>query len=275
MYLFFLLLLIFGYFSNNYLCVAAYRLTCRIPEKKTSSSLSVVHISDLHNKTFGHDQFWMIKKIRDLHPDLIVVTGDLVDGAPYRHAAVFLQQASRICPIYFVRGNHESAAGNFPSLKKVLSRYGVRVLKNCSADFCKDGYTYRITGLDDPRFRGKNKNYTALLQKTLNQMTCRTEEPHADYQILLTHRPELFSLYASYPFDLVLCGHAHGGQFRLPFTDGLYAPNQGIFPKYTSGAHTQNRTTEIISRGLGNSSFPLRLFNCPQIVHIQITINGR
>lgn len=274
MYLLFLfLLLIFGYFSNNYLCVDTYRLTCRTAQKE-SSFLSVVHISDLHNKTFGQNQYWLIKKIRRLRPDFIVVTGDLVDDAPYRNAAVFVRNASRICPIYLVRGNHESAAGNFASLNKVLSGYGVRLLINRSVDFCKDGYTYRITGLDDPRFHGKDKNYTALLKKTLDRITCLSNAKKADYQILLTHRPELFHLYAGYPFDLVLCGHAHGGQFRPPFTDGLYAPNQGIFPKYTSGAHTKNNTTEIISRGLGNSSFPLRLFNCPQIVHIQITISG-
>ncbi|KAI4447433.1 hypothetical protein C823_001952 [Eubacterium plexicaudatum ASF492] len=104
----------------------------------------------------------------------------------------------------------------------------------------------------------------------LDRILARQNDKKADYHILLSHRPEPFHLYSHYPFDLVLCGHAHGGQFRPPFTDGLYAPNQGIFPKYTSGMHTENNTTEIISRGLGNSTFPLRLFNFPEIVHITI-----
>lgn len=262
-------LLFFMYVFNNYLSVSVHTLPHK-RRKKSAPSLSIVHISDLHNKSFGRGQAYLIKKIASLQPDLIVATGDLVDGAPYAHAALFLKKASEICPVYAVRGNHESMAGNFSELEKTLEGCRVYYLKNTSVDFKKDGYTYRIIGLDDPRFYGKDKNYKTLMKKTLDKLICQQKEGGADYRILLSHRPELFSLYSSYPFDLVLCGHAHGGQFRPPFTDGLYAPNQGIFPKYTSGAHKQNHTTEIISRGLGNSSFPLRLFNFPEIVNIII-----
>ena len=161
-------------------------------------------------------------------------------------------------------------------LNQTLSKCNVHLLVNRSVDVTKDGYTYRISGLDDPIFHIKGKKYAGFIKKTLDEMLdkLKSTKKRADFQILLSHRPELFSLYSRYPFDLVLCGHAHGGQVRLPFTDGLYAPNQGILPKYTSGAHTKNNTTEIISRGLGNSSFPLRLFNFPEIVHIQITLSS-
>lgn len=282
-------LLLFGYLSNNHLSVSTYQLTLRVQRnhrKKPASALSIVHLSDLHNKTFGCCQSRLIKKIIALHPDLIAITGDLVDGTPHRHAVAFLRKASRICPVYFVRGNHESLAGNFPVLKQAVSDCGVHLLINRSVDFKKDGYTYQITGLDDPLFYGKNDHYKAMVKQMLDHMHKTTGQKPAklqkkgaashqpdngaDFRILLTHRPELFSLYSRYPYDLILCGHAHGGQIRLPFTDGLYAPGQGIFPKYTSGAHTKNHTTEIISRGLGNSSFPLRLFNDPEIVHIRI-----
>lgn len=271
--------LLFGYVSNNYISVSTHKLAYKQKkkqEKKRVSSLSIVHISDLHNKTFGWRQTRLLNKIKAIHPDIIVITGDLVDGAPHHHAAVFLQKASRICPIYFVRGNHESIAGNFPVLNQTLSKCNVHLLVNRSADVTKDGYTYRISGLDDPIFHIKGKKYAGFIKKTLDEMLdkLKSTKKRADFQILLSHRPELFSLYSRYPFDLVLCGHAHGGQVRLPFTDGLYAPNQGILPKYTSGAHTKNNTTEIISRGLGNSSFPLRLFNFPEIVHIQITLSS-
>lgn len=271
MYLIFLLpLMLFTYVSNNHISISVHHLSGP-KRKKRPVRLSVVHISDLHNKSFGAGQSRLIRQIASLHPDLIAVTGDLVDGAPYQHAVAFLKKASQICPVYFVRGNHEAMAGNFPILEKELTDCGIHLLKNTSAYFQKDGYTYRITGLDDPQFWGKKKKYALFLKKTLDQMSCHSKDSKADYQILLSHRPELFHLYSRYPFDLVLCGHAHGGQFRPPFTDGLYAPNQGVFPKYTSGAHTQNHTTEIISRGLGNSSFPLRLFNFPEIVHILIS----
>lgn len=271
--------LLFGYVSNNYISVSTHKLAYKQKkkqEKKRVSSLSIVHISDLHNKTFGWRQTRLLNKIKAIHPDIIVITGDLVDGAPHHHAAVFLQKASRICPIYFVRGNHESIAGNFPVLNQTFSKCNVHLLVNRSADVTKDGYTYRISGLDDPIFHIKGKKYAGFIKKTLDEMLdkLKSTKKRADFQILLSHRPELFSLYSRYPFDLVLCGHAHGGQVRLPFTDGLYAPNQGILPKYTSGAHTKNNTTEIISRGLGNSSFPLRLFNFPEIVHIQITLSS-
>ncbi len=270
MYLFLLLpLLLFTYASNNHLSISAYQMP--LPKRKQHpSALSVVQISDLHNKSFGTRQIRLIKRIASLRPDLIAVTGDLVDGAPYRHAVTFLKQASQICPVYMVRGNHESLAGNFKDLEQELAGCEIYLLKNTSKDFQKDGYTYRIAGLDDPAFKGRDRKYAPYMKKTLEQMLRRQNSSKPDYQILLSHRPEQFHLYSRYPFDLVLCGHAHGGQFRLPFTDGLYAPNQGIFPKYTSGVHTKNHTTEIISRGLGNSSFPLRLFNCPEIVHILI-----
>lgn len=262
-------LLFFMHISNNHISISVHTLSFRA-QKKHKASLSIVHISDLHNKNFGFRQSRLIRKINTLQPDLIMVTGDLVDGAPFANAVTFLKKASRICPVYYVRGNHESLAGNFPVLEKELLSCRVHLLKNTSADFKKDGYTYRITGLDDPLFQGYDEDYMKLMKKTLDQIAAQPQASGADYQILLSHRPEQFQLYSSYPFDLVLCGHAHGGQFRLPFTDGLYAPNQGIFPKYTSGAHTRNHTTEIISRGLGNSSFPLRLFNFPEIVQIFI-----
>lgn len=261
--------LFFGHLSNSHLSVSDYTLSHKTSQKR-SSDLSIVHISDLHNKNFGYRQSRLIHKIKTLRPDFIVITGDLVDHAPHHHAIVFLQKAARICPIYYVRGNHEFIAGNYSDLKRKLNACGVCILNNRSVDFQKNGHTYRITGLDDPIFHGKDNNYRLLLKKMLDRILARENDKKADYHILLSHRPEPFHLYSRYPFDLVLCGHAHGGQFRPPFTDGLYAPNQGIFPKYTSGMHTENNTTEIISRGLGNSTFPLRLFNFPEIVHITI-----
>lgn len=269
MYFIALLLMLFIVFSNNYITISTHQLPLKL-QKECTHPLSIVHISDLHNKNFGIRQSYLIRKIESLHPDLIAITGDLVDGAPFRHAAAFIQKASRICPIYYVRGNHESIAGNFPELEKEMLSCHINILKDTSANFRKDGILYQLTGLDDPAFQGYEKNYLSFMGNTLRQMMCQADGPEADYKILLSHRPELFHLYSSYPFDLVLCGHAHGGQFRPPFTDGLYAPNQGVFPKYASGAHVENHTTEIISRGLGNSVFPLRLFNFPEIIKIVI-----
>lgn len=267
-----LLCILFFFISNYHITISRQRVAC----KKASAHacpLSIVQISDLHNQNFGLRQAILCKKIQALRPDLIAVTGDLVDHAPYQHAMAFMKHVSKLCPVYYVRGNHECLAGNYEKQELLLHSFGVTILKNESAVFTKDGRTYQITGLDDPIFQGLDANYMSLVKKTLDHLQASLpQQPSAcpDFQILLAHRPELFHLYSSYPYDLVLCGHAHGGQFRLPGIGGLYAPNQGIFPRYTSGLHRENGTAEIISRGLGNSSFPLRLFNFPEIVHVLV-----
>ena len=178
MYLFLLLpLLLFTYASNNHLSISDYQLP--LPKRKQHpSALSVVQISDLHNKSFGTGQIRLIKRIASLRPDLIAVTGDLVDGAPYRHAVTFLKQASQICPVYMVRGNHESLAGNFKDLEQELAGCEIYLLKNTSKDFQKDGYTYRIAGLDDPAFKGRDRKYAPYMKKTLEQMLRRQTVPN-------------------------------------------------------------------------------------------------
>lgn len=259
------LLLLAAYYENNHLTVTS----CTVSHDKMNvhaQSLTIVHISDLHNKCFGLKQSHLIRKIKKLHPDMIAVTGDLVDNAPFEHAVTFMKEAEKICPVFYVRGNHEALAGNYTALEKELASTSVHILKNTSAIYTKSGISYTISGLDDPLFYGYKHHYAAFMQKQLQQL----DIPKGNYHILLSHRPELFPLYCKYPFDLVLCGHAHGGQFRAPLIDGLYAPDQGIFPKYTSGIHSKNHTCEVISRGLGNSAFPLRLWNCPEIVQITI-----
>lgn len=267
-----LLCVLFFFISNHHITVSRQRVACKKASAHTRP-LSIVQISDLHNQNFGLRQTILCRKIQTLRPDLIAITGDLVDHAPYQHAMTFIKNVSKLCPVYYVRGNHESLAGNYEEQEMLLRSFGVTILKNESAVFTKYGRTCQITGLDDPIFQGLDADYLSTVKQTLDRLSANLpQQPSvgADFQILLAHRPELFHLYSSYPYDLVLCGHAHGGQFRLPGIGGLYAPNQGIFPKYTSGLHRENGTTEIISRGLGNSSFPLRLFNFPEIVHILI-----
>ena len=101
-------------------------------------------------------------------------------------------------------------------------------------------------------------------------------EQETAYAILLSHRPELFETYAACGVDLVLSGHAHGGQFRLPFIGGLIAPNQGLFPKYDAGLFTDGNTNMIVSRGIGNSIIPIRFNNRPEIVLLELrAANGK
>ncbi len=239
----------------------------------------IAHISDLHSAEFGKDNQKLLEMLSDIAPDIIVMTGDLFDP---RHGDMavcvdFSREAVKIAPTYMVSGNHDEIykrgdSYTFEVLAPKLSEVGVTVLRGERVYLERDGEHIALLGIDDPMVlirqefdrdyfeRNEEPRYT--ISKAINAL------PKSDdsFAILLAHRPDFFDLYASYGVDLVFCGHAHGGQFRLPLIGGLYAPGQGIFPKYTSGLHTLDGTNMIVSRGLGNASFPFRFNNPPEIV---------
>jgi hypothetical protein len=130
----------------------------------------------------------------------------------------------------------------------------------------------QLIGIDDPANRIEPATGLATAEENIIKSLNRAEEAAA-FQILLSHRPEMLSLYSEYGFDLVFSGHAHGGQFRIPFVGGLVAPNQGLLPKYTAGKHEAGDTAMIVNRGLGNSLFPFRIFNRPEIVEVTLFVN--
>ncbi len=239
----------------------------------------IAHISDLHSTEFGENNEKLLKKLADTHPDIIVMTGDLFDPrwGDLSVCVDFAREAVKIAPTYMVSGNHDEIyrrgdSYTFEVLAPKLSEVGVRVLRGERVYLERDGEQIALLGIDDPialirkefnrQYFEQNEEPRYAISKALNSLP-NTEEGFA---ILLAHRPDFFDLYASYGADLVFSGHAHGGQFRLPLIGGLYAPGQGVFPKYTSGLHTLNGTNMIVSRGLGNASFPFRFNNPPEIV---------
>ncbi|SET61313.1 hypothetical protein SAMN05660297_02926 [Natronincola peptidivorans] len=230
----------------------------------------IVHISDLHNKKFGKNQEGLLKKVEAASPDIIVVTGDLIDRRKYdlETAMEFIDGAMKIAPIYYVSGNHEAWSGEYENISQRLQNSDVQILDDTKVNLIKDGAMIEILGLSDPDF------LTSSYMESTN--TSKLEEHLAGladdsvFQILLSHRPELFDLYADENIDIIFSGHAHGGQFRIPFIGGLVAPEQGLFPKYTSGVHIQKQSTMIVSRGLGNSIIPVRIFNRPEIVVVTL-----
>jgi hypothetical protein len=230
----------------------------------------VVHISDLHNAEFGKQQKRLLHTIAASNPDIITITGDLIDSrrTDTRKALTFMEGAVKIAPVYFVAGNHESRIAAYPMFQGALTDAGVTVLKNESAFLQRHGSRIRLFGLEDPTF---HPDHNVLRNKKIIDKILRNAEKEDDlYTILLSHRPELFDVYADHGIDLALCGHAHGGQVRLPFIGGLYAPNQGLLPKYQNGLYTKGRTNMVVSRGLGNSLDPIRVCNRPEVVAITL-----
>ena len=224
----------------------------------------------MHNKQFGRNQERLLKKISAVSPDIIVITGDLIDRRKYdlETAMVFIDGAMKIAPVYYVSGNHEAWSGDYENISENLRISGVQILDDTKATLIKGNGKIEILGLSDPDFLT-----TSYLEGTNSSKLRGHLERLSDdsaFQILLCHRPELFDIYVNQNIDLIFSGHAHGGQVRIPFVGGLVAPDQGLFPKYTSGAYTQNQSTMIVSRGLGNSVIPIRIFNRPEIVVVTL-----
>ena len=228
----------------------------------------IAHISDLHNSEFGENNSKIIDILKNQNPDIIAVTGDLVDSNHINVdiAVSFMKQAVEIAPCFYVTGNHEAWIEQYDKLESKLIECGVNVLHDTYFDLEKNGAKIKLVGIDDPSFtKGYELTGESIVEKKLKEF-----ELEDSYTILLSHRPEYFKTYVNSNIDLVLTGHAHGGQFRLPFIGGLVAPNQGLFPKYDSGLFTENNTNMVVSRGIGNSIIPVRINNRPEVIIINL-----
>lgn len=226
----------------------------------------IAQVSDLHNAEFGEGNEKLIQLLSQTDPDIIVVTGDLIDSrqTDIEIALEFARQSIKISPVYYVSGNHEARVREYEELKMGLTDVGVIVLENQQVQIIREGESITLIGLDDPSFRTDYLFGDA--ESVIKQAIADLQNESDDYRILLSHRPELFDIYVDSGVDLVFSGHAHGGQFHLPFIGGLVAPNQGFFPKYDAGLFSEGSTTMIVSRGVGNSIIPIRFNNRPEIV---------
>ncbi len=242
----------------------------RIPRAFDNYKIAV--ISDLHNAEFGENNKDIVEKVQKQQPDIIVITGDLVDSnnTDFDIAITLVKQLVEIAPCYYVTGNHEAWIGSkYQELEQRLIEEGVIVLHDEAVELTIDDEVIILAGLDDPDFfSGSSYDTNYFLDNKLKEMNLEDK-----YTILLSHRPETFDAYVANNIDLVLSGHAHGGQFRLPFIGGIIAPNQGFFPKYDAGKYTENLTTMIVSRGIGNSIIPIRFNNRPEILIVQLVSN--
>lgn len=260
------LLICFCYFQNNYIVTTEYDYSSKkIPE--SFDGYKIVQLSDLHGKSFGVNQKHLVNKITKVKPNLIVFTGDLIDAinSNDKHSLLLMEKLVQIAPVYYVTGNHEWRSGKFNSLEKSLNNIGVHVMRDTYAEIRNGSHKLYLLGIDDPVHRDESYSEQSITEERIKKLNDKIKDED-NIKILLSHRPELLSLYSKYNIDLAFSGHAHGGQFRIPFVGGLVAPNQGLLPKYTSGKYVKDDTTMIVNRGLGNSIIPLRVFNQPEIV---------
>lgn len=262
------LFVIWIYQTNVTVGTTHYKIeSSRLPE--AFNHFKIVSVSDLHNAKFGKDNGVIIRAVKEEKPDIIAITGDLVDYSKtdIATAEALVKELVKIAPCYYVTGNHEVWLGEkYNRLEKILLDASVTVLRDKTVNLTENNQTIQLAGLDDPDFSDRaSYNQQEILENTLADMSLTD-----DYCVLLSHRPETFGAYVNKNIDLVLSGHAHGGQFRLPFIGGIIAPNQGFFPKYDAGTYTENNTTMIVSRGLGNSVIPVRFNNRPEIVSVEL-----
>ena len=227
--------------------------------------LRIVHLSDNHGKEFGEDNERLLSEVAALEPDLIAWTGDLIDReSQFEMVPALAKGLAAIAPTYYVTGNHEWALRRVPELKQLLTDCGVRVLTNSYEVWELDGATLAIAGVDDPNGPADQKTGVELRQ-----------EIDADYTILLSHR-DTVEEYAGWGYDLVLCGHGHGGIIRIPVLDqGLLSTNREWFPEYDGGLVSyENGDFCFVSRGLGSNTVPFhafRLFNRPDVPVLMLT----
>lgn len=254
--------------GNSALMVNEIKITNdKIPQ--SFEGFRIAQVSDLHNAELGKDNNKLIEKLNECEPDIIVLTGDLIDSnhTNLEVALSFARQAVKIAPCYFVTGNHEAWVGSqYEELKTSLENAGVTVLQDEAIELNYGDECIQLIGLNDPDFSERDSFLSeSILETKLSEINISN-----GFTILLSHRAELFNVYQNKNIDLVLSGHAHGGQFRLPFLGGVIAPNQGLFPKYDAGTYTENGTTMIVSRGIGNSIIPFRVNNRPEIVLVEL-----
>ena len=230
-------------------------------------------VTDLHSCYYGKDQKSILKRIDREEPDFVLLAGDFFDDKlKDANAKKVAEHLVKKYPCYYVTGNHEYWSERAEEMKDYMRSIGVHVLAGDCETISLNGRTFDICGVDDPDgatgfVGGLGSEWDAQLARAYEQ----TSPDHV--RILVTHRPELIEEYNKYDFDLVVAGHAHAGQFRIPFVNiGVLAPNQGLFPRYVSGTYSlEQGGVMVVSRGLARESTPLpRYFNHPELVMIEI-----
>lgn len=241
--------------------------TYTVASPKLTAEVRLAVVTDFHSSDNADD---VVAMVASCAPDAMLMVGDMFDddtaNRPTERTLSLMRQLSAQYPCYYVSGNHEAWTGEMDALYQQTEEAGVTVLRMSSGVLTVRGQRIALCGVPDPYemvFSGAPDTEEQLRQAL-------EDVDSADFTVLLAHRPELLAKYAQFPVDLVVSGHAHGGQVRIPgVLNGLYAPNQGWFPKLAGGAYTQDGTTLIVSRGLAVRTRLPRIFNRPEVVLVR------
>ena len=251
----------FVYDSANNIEVTHYEVKSqKLPD--AFDGFRIVQLSDFHGADFAEE---LSELVRAETPDVIVITGDiLTEKTELPQVEALLRSISDIAPVYFISGNHDFGSGAIDEISEMLADYGVRYLRNGYAGIEKDGERIVLAGVEDPN------SYADMPSPDEVAERLREEYPE-DYAVLLGHRNYWAEEYPALPFDLILCGHAHGGLIRLPGVGGIISTDRTLFPDYEGGLYDCGGYELVVSRGIGNSVAVPRLFNRPELVCITLT----
>ncbi|MDR3597258.1 metallophosphoesterase [Clostridium sp.] len=260
------------YLDNKLLKVSKYNVkSTKIP--KEFDKFKIIQLSDFHNYKFlGKDNNIVVNKINEENPDIIVMTGDMVNkyDRNFKNFFALTEVLSKKYELYYIVGNHEKRLKKdyFNFFIERLEKLGIKILTDKKITIIRKKDYINIYGMDIPlsyyKTNNKPSNINDIVDTALNK--CNEKE----YNILLAHNPLYFDIYAKHNVDLTLSGHVHGGMIRLPFIGGVLSPERKFFPKYNSGIYSINNKKLIVSRGMGHSKPGIRIFNMPEIVSITL-----
>ena len=259
---------LYGFWLDSNLQTVVYSV--KAPEAPASfNGFKIAQISDLHDHEVGENNETLINMLREAEPDIIVFTGDMVDGRSEDFTVMLnlADEAIKIAPCYYVSGNHEVSNKDYAVLHACLTVRGVNILDNEVKTLEINGEKVNLIGVKDPTQYHEyyNDDNREAMKATLSELV-----PSTGYNILLSHRPELFDVYAEAGIDLAITGHTHGGQIRIPGIGGVYSNDQGLFPAYDRGLFTKDGVTMIVNPGIADTKSIARFYNPPEISVIEL-----
>lgn len=225
-------------------------------------------VADLHSHIFGREQRPLLRAIWRGAPDTVLLAGDIYDNRIPPAGVRLLLEGLRGLPVWYTPGNHEYRTGNFGRVLDLFDRYGVPVLADRWVETSIGGIPVTLAGADDPE---RAVWLDTAYDPDAAAAAAFSDLPRGRFSMLLAHKPENIARYLRYPFDLVLSGHAHGGQVRIPgVCNGLFASGQGVLPRWTGGCYVHGKTTHVVSRGLSVYWYLPRVCNPPELVLIDV-----